>query len=107
MVTVGTFEGLIFVVLPLVRLQQGKKDNTKSIHLHVAQLKAQSCNKSSRAGEDHGGKILEEEAVNRKSEGVYLQVRQLSERFLTPRVGTFVRPVACVDSETGSMTQTH
>lgn len=36
---------------------------------------------------------------------VYLQVRQLSESLFTFRVGTFVRPVARVDSEEARTTQ--
>lgn len=37
---------------------------------------------------------------------VYLQIRQLSESLFTFWVGTFVRPIACVDSEKGKNNST-
>lgn len=51
-VTVGTFEGLVFVVLPLVRLRKNKM-YTNSSHIHAALLEAlqpQFCYKSIQAG---------------------------------------------------------
>lgn len=35
----------------------------------------------------------------------YLQIRQLRKSFFTSRMGTFIRPIPCVDSETRKMNQ--
>lgn len=80
-VTVGTFEGFVFVVLPLVRLEQ-RRENKKSVpFMHHCR----SC----------------EKAVN-----VYLQIRQLCKSLFTSWVSAFIRPVACVDPERGNMIHT-